>query len=367
MNIQPSPEATADSIAELAARVRSLSSKSRNRFDQIYRLQESWTKIVIPESMHAMAESHFGSVEAVRNQFLLRVDNIITGEGSLFNQLRGKRPTHFVHDPMEIDAALTSDPWKDITEATPPEQHGRIENATTITAANIAKYDEAHGILIAKDAHPLSFNLSSIEGYVDAGRRWIEATRESDPRSVYPFFLWNCLWRAGGSIIHGHAQMLLAQNRHYPQIEAVRSAAIGYAKRYGINYYDDLIKIHQDLGLSSQIETNQTLAYLTPKKEYGIMIVSPAFDKYLAKAIYHSLSRYRDVMGITSFNVGIACPPVAEVQEPWHGIPVVTSIVARGDLTSRVSDIGGMELFATPVIASNPLFLASVLRGGVST
>ena len=55
-------------------------------------------------------------------------------------------------------------------------------------------------------------------------------------------------------------------------------------------------------------------------------------------------------------------PPVAPVSESWEGFPVVARIVDRGDLNSRTSDVGGMELFAESVVASDPFAVAAALQ-----
>ena len=44
------------------------------------------------------------------------------------------------------------------------------------------------------------------------------------PQARYPFFLWNCLWRSGASILHGHAQMTLTREMHYARVESWRQA-----------------------------------------------------------------------------------------------------------------------------------------------
>ena len=43
-----------------------------------------------------------------------------------------------------------------------------------------------------------------------------------DPEAVNYLLIWNCLWRAGSSIIHGHAQALLGSGSHYAAIERLR-------------------------------------------------------------------------------------------------------------------------------------------------
>ena len=53
--------------------------------------------------------------------------------------------------------------------------------------------------------------------HLDTARRWGEAALADDPAARYLFLMWNCLWRAGGSIVHGHMQMTATRGTHYPQ------------------------------------------------------------------------------------------------------------------------------------------------------
>ncbi|CAA9437713.1 MAG: Polyribonucleotide nucleotidyltransferase (polynucleotide phosphorylase), partial [uncultured Rubrobacteraceae bacterium] len=55
-------------------------------------------------------------------------------------------------------------------------------------------------------------------------------------------------------------------------------------------------------------------------------------------------------------------PPLAPADEDWTGFPAVVRIVDRGDPANRTSDIGAMELYAAPVVASDPFRIAEALR-----
>jgi hypothetical protein len=56
-------------------------------------------------------------------------------------------------------------------------------------------------------------------------------------------------------------------------------------------------------------------------------------------------------------------PPLSVPEgEDWSDVPVVVRIVDRGDLGSKVTDFGGMELYAQSVIGTDPFFVAQSLR-----
>ena len=74
------------------------------------------------------------------------------------------------------------------------------------------------------------------------------------------------------------------------------------------------------------------------------------------------LACFRDKLGVSSFNLGLATPPLADTEESWEGFPVIIRLVDRGDTGSRVSDIGGMEIYASSVVSSDPFELGRQLE-----
>ena len=55
-------------------------------------------------------------------------------------------------------------------------------------------------------------------------------------------------------------------------------------------------------------------------------------------------------------------PPLDAAPEGWDLVPPMARIVDRGDLAHRPSDIGAMELYATPIVATDPFELIDALR-----
>jgi hypothetical protein len=190
---------------------------------------------------------------------------------------------------------------------------------------------------------------------------WLRAVHQEDPEARYPYIMWNCLWRAGGSIVHGHAQMSLARDRHYAKIERLRSDAERYRATHGSSYFDDFIGVHEALGLAHRDGGVSVLAHLTPLKEKECVVVGDALDAAFASAVYGVLASFRDALGVRSFNVGVLMPPLAGSTESWAGFPVVARIVDRGSLDTRTSDFGGMEVFAESVVAADPFAVHQAL------
>ena len=351
-------------ITDLPGLVAGLDEAARARFDRIYQVSTSTARMRVPKTMVPWVESTFGQVAAVETQQIVRVSNLVTGEGTLFNSLRALRPvTGPAYAPDTLAEELAGDPWAEPRESTPEDLFGRLANEHGVTAANVAKYDSAHSLVVFSDPNPLAFSRESVAAHVDLARQWVEAAQRDDPEAIYPFIMWNCLWRAGGSIVHGHLQASVARGQHYAKIERLRRDAEAYRSATGTDYFQDLVEIHNRLGLAVEFEGVQVIAHLTPLKEKETLITSPAWDEHAAGALYAVLERLRDRAGMRSFNVGIILPPAAPTTESWDGFPAIVRVVDRGGLTTRTSDIGGMEMFAQSVVASDPFAVRRLLAG----
>ena len=91
---------------------------------------------------------------------------------------------------------------------------------------------------------------------------------------------------AGGSIIHGHAQATPTRNTHYPKVERLRRAALSYAAEHGSNYFADLCRVHEALGLGIAAPGGiRAFASLTPVKEKELVLVGPSLE---AEALRHA-------------------------------------------------------------------------------
>ena len=350
------------SILDLREQADLLARDDAARFRRIYDVTESEGRMRVPPTMAPWVERTFGSVAAVESQRIVRVSNLVTGESAIFNELRARRPMRADAAPADMSDELANDPWARPEESTPEDVFGRLRNDAALTAANVAKYDAHHSLLIFGEADPRRFDRASVRGCVALANQWFATAHEADPDAVYPFFLWNCLWRAGGSIAHGHAQVQLARGRHYARIESLRRAAAAYRAEHGADYFGDLAATHAALGLGWTRESAQVMASLTPTKEKETLILAPAFDEDAADALHATLAVFQDALGVQSFNAGALMPPLRPVNEDWSGFPCVLRVVDRGLLSLRSSDIGSMELFAEPVIASDPFAVAAALK-----
>lgn len=314
--------------------------------------------------MHAWIEKLFGSVESVRAQRIVRVTNRVTYESALFNELRARRPMEAkgVDDARAEIAKTEGDPFCRPETGTPADAFGRVRGAHAVTASNVAKYDGFHGVLVFDDHDPLTVvDGGRLADYLETARRWAEAARATDPEARYYFLLWNSLWRAGGSIVHGHMQMTVTRGSHYGKVEALRAAAQAFG-RDGRDYFADLVAAHEALGLAQEVAGASVLASLTPVKERELVCVAPpgADERALVPAIARALAAHRK-LGVLSWNLALHLPPLAPDGTDWSRFRAHARLVDRGDPGNRTCDIGAMELYAASVISADPFQVAAAL------
>lgn len=342
--------------------------EQRSLFERIFRVGVRYGTIVPPPEMLPWIEKQFGSVEATLNQKIVRVTNLITLEGVLFNWLRSSRPV-WKSQPFDLDAALaqdSGDPLKDPYTGTPADVFGRVRGRYCVTASNIAKFDGFHGLVVFDEPNPLRWDREHLRDYLETAERWAKEAHRVDPEARYYLFIWNCLWRAGASLLHGHAQVMLGRDMHYAGVETLRRAGLLYQAEYRTNYFDDLYRAHEMVGCAFEHDGVRMIANLAPKKEHEVVLMSPGSSDALMDAIYDVLACLRDRLHVESFNVVIYRPPLGSTDENWEGFPVIVRIVDRGDLASRTADFGAMELYASSVVSSDPFMLAQALAADLS-
>lgn len=357
-------------ITELPDLIEGLPSEGRALANRIFEVSVTTGGLDPPETMHAWIEKSFGSLDAVLEQRIVKVTNRVILEGTLFNGLRASRPLDTgvsVDLEREIEASA-GDPFCRPEEGTPADVFGRVRGEHAVTASNVAKYDGFHGVIVFDDHNPLHLTPEKVSDYIAVGLEWCRKVLVTDPEAHYPFLMWNCLWRAGGSIIHGHAQVTATRRTHYPKVERLRQATSSYRAEHGSDYFDDLYRVHDALGLGVPAEAGvRAFASLSPIKEKEIVVIgrSPD-DKHLQRTVGALLRDYVQALGVRAFNVAFYMPPLAPTEEDWSEFPTVVHLVDRGSPANRTSDIGAMELYAASVVASDPFRVAEVLRDGLN-
>jgi hypothetical protein len=356
-------KAKSRTITNLPVLLSELTKSEKALVEKIFDIRESKGELIYPENPEVV--KGYGPKEQVIEQKIIKITNKITYESSLFNELRSRRPFQ-TKEIIELEEEINKSEGcifctPKAYHVTPKEtflENGRIKKETCFTASNPGKYDGYHGLVIFKDHTPFSFQF--FPEYLDCSIEWAINVHKKDKDAIYFFFLWNCLWKAGGSIIHGHTQMSLGKGMHYGKIEYLLKAA----KNYKENYFDDLYRAHEMLGLGFRIHKVRLIVYLTPIKEKEVLVIADNVND-IKDVVPEILNCFYSKLGVRSFNLALICSPLAvfddvtiEERSRWNGFPIIVRIVDRGDLANRTTDFGSMELYASSVISSDPFKVA---------
>jgi hypothetical protein len=358
-------EASQHCIADLEALVAALPDSDRARFARLFRLDVATGELAPPPEMQPWLVRQFGSLEAVHQQRVVKVANRYTLEGALFNGLRASQPIEAPPGADDVDEIIQRSqggPFCHPLDGTPADTFGRVRGRFSVTASNVAKYDGWHGVVVFDEHHPLRLTAEQVADYVETAQEWAQTAHKADPDACYPLFLWNCLWRSGASILHGHAQMLLTRGMHYARVEAWRQAALRYLALHNTDYFDDLLAVYRALGLAIDHGAACIFPTLTPFKERETHIVARSLDGDLKGALYRALRAFVDQLGVRSFNLVLYQPPLDPVEEDWSDFPFVVRLIDRGNPANNRSDIGSMEMFAQSVVTNDPFRVAEAIR-----
>lgn len=359
-------------VLALPGRIAALSGEARARADRLLDVRASTGRTDPPLELEPWLMRTFGSVEAVRAQRLVKVTNLATLEATLFAPLRARRPLDDDGRGPDLAGEIArtrGDPFCSPESETPADTFGRVRGAHVVSGANAALADTHHAVLVFDRHDPLQFDTALVTDVLSSGRAWAERARSHDDEATNYLLVWNCLWRAGGSIVHGHAQALLGRGPHYAAVERWRRDAAAHRVSHGVALSKDLVDLHRDLRLAlDRGDGVATLAHVTPLKERELLVIgppgmderSPAF----AAAVADALLALRDRQHVRSFNLALWRPPLDRNGPPpgWEDFGPMVRIVDRGDPGSRASDIGALELYGTPVVGSDPWEVAAALR-----
>ena len=152
------------SINNLEELVDSLPSGEKELFQRIYAVNTAIGEQNFPPTMVPWVQQQFGSVEAVARQNIIRVTNLVTSDGTIFNPLRASRPVPVDNRSLDaqLEAAKEKDPFANPEANTPEDIFGRVVGKHGITASNVAKFAGIHGLVIFNEFNPLRFSREQV-------------------------------------------------------------------------------------------------------------------------------------------------------------------------------------------------------------
>jgi len=335
------------SIIDLPETVENLEQNDKELFYRFFDIHRSIGKLVLPEGVKDWADKTFGDHRNVEEQKIVKVLDKHIHEAALYNELRSKRPMQVKEDSdfKKIIEQSKGGPFSQPLTRTPADTFGRIKGKHCVTASNVAKYDGSHGLIIFKKHNPLDFNENEVQDYFKTALKWFEKAHKDNPQAKYPYLLWNCLWRAAASIVHGHIQVVLGEGFHYADAENDKKAINEYHNKYDRDFFSDLYKAHELIGLGFEIKGIKVFTSIVPREDKQVTLISKKLDKNAVSAIYKVVKCLTIDFGVMSFNLGIVFPPINNKDPDWKDFPVIARIVDRGKLSNKTTDIGGMEIY----------------------
>ncbi len=362
-------------ITALPEHVARLSPQLRDIWTRMFDVYVSTGATVPPASIHAWIEQQFGSLCDVQEQTIVRVINRLTLEETLFNPLRARRPAAADGPNGEALEQWIAEELAELDMLGSPEEQttadvfGRVRGQFCVTAANVAKYEDWHGLVIFDEPHPLRWSRAQLRDYLDTAWRWLLAAHAHDSTAVYPIIVWNCLPKSGATLMHGHMQVALAHGHAYAHVEQWRRAATHYRTAWQRSYFDDLFALHAAMELDVLCVTDvRALTSLTPQRSREVVLLGAtgtpraAQLQAMADGLYHVLRGLMDGQGMRAFNVGMMLPPLGPTVEDWSDVPLFARVMDRGAALSCHSDIGAIELMATGCVVTDPFDVAARLR-----
>jgi hypothetical protein len=206
----------------------------------------------------------------------------------------------------------------------------------------------------------LRLSLSEFVGLFDTAERYIaEARRFRAGANQFIIFL-NGGIKSAASVDHAHLQVVGRDDEQhfaYPETVVARCPA---------DYWQQMHRIHEDLGLATAESECVAWASLVSVKECDTCVISPNIHDgavFVYKLLQILLQR-----GTNSFSLAAIPSPFlfsghCSVDRFRNWPSVLWRLVDRGDIRVRHSDIGSLELFGSAIVATDPWLVASRFRG----
>ncbi|XP_019627622.1 PREDICTED: uncharacterized protein LOC109472346 [Branchiostoma belcheri] len=347
-------------------------------FDDIYQVTRKSGQVVIPDTFQTKVLKWLGNnydlLKDVKLQFVTTVFNLITHESSVFNPIRSKRPGVATGDR---DVASYVDELAKETEndcdfcayqfKTAEDTFGRIESTHSATAANTFKYDSFHALILLKTHHPTAFSEEQFMDFTSTAMKWFMKCYDTDKQYRYPHLMWDSLPKASASQVHPHAQASLSAARHYGLMEHLHLSAEHYADQHdGDNYFSHLLQIHNALGLTTFLGNASAMAYLTPKKDHEVFIMSRTSGEDFFRLIYYTIRTFIDDLKLPAFSMAMFLPRLEPFSAPTsEDIPAVARIITRGPPDNPRNDISSMELFGASNVNVDPFAVIGHIKNTI--
>jgi hypothetical protein len=293
--------------------------------------------------------------ERVERQRLVYARDVLAGREAVFNPLRARRaaePAPEASAPIDC-RWCDRDGWHVAQTGRWTERFGDVValDGRVCARPNWARQAASSGIVFGDERMHDLLRLGRDEfvALFEAAEAYIAAARAA--RSALDHFMVfaNGGQRAAASVEHAHLQVVGRAGRHFAWAE--HTAAVAPP-----DYWARLRAAHAALSLLVDHGSASAWATLVPTKERDVTVMSRSLAS--GAALVHDVMQALVRQGSNTFSIAAILAPFAARERFAGWPPVVWRLLDRGDRAVRHSDIGCMELFGTPVIATDPFAVA---------
>ncbi|XP_006820499.1 uncharacterized protein LOC102808724 [Saccoglossus kowalevskii] len=346
-----------------------------NKFVDIYNITWSSGKVVISNTFKPKVLKWLNNNRSlyaeVLDQHIISIFNKYTHENTIFNPVRAKRPgvsgdkdvKRYVDDL--INSSKQDCDFCAYKTKTAEDSMGRIESKHSVTAANTFKFDAHHELILIKQHNCITFTEEQFLDAMNTAKKWFNKVYEKDKSCKYPQVSWDNLPKASASQIHPHAQATLRPARYHGLMEHLKLSAMAYREHTGSNFFTDLIQIHTVLGLTTTYGNATALAYLTPKKDHEIFIISQHADEAFFRLLYYTIKAFMDDLQLYAWSFFMILPEMGSFGTKQL-MPAIVRIISRGPANVARNDISSLELFGASNVNIDPFSIIAHIEESVT-
>lgn len=349
-------------ISNLSEIVEGLPEVSRTDFSKMFRVSTRTGKL---------QEGNFPLGELAR-QTIIRVRNPWDQQSATFNSERAKRlpePKDMTPLIKKVNEMEKKDAFCNLEDETPLNSFGRIHGESCDTCGSLYLSGEYHGILVSRTHSPLIFpSKPQFMDRFNVVERFAEAAHSESEDARHLTYIENRLKKGGATMwFHDHGQILVDSDFHEGKMEKMFDVYHYYRERTGRDYFEDLIRAYQAIGLGVERGDAYAFPSLTPVKEKEIVVLAYNFGDKTREFVYDIYRYFVEDLGIKALNFCVAHPPLTPNGRNWWGVPWIVSWVDRGDPMDEGSDMGALEVQQdTKIISSDPLKMNKTLLRAVA-
>lgn len=344
------------------------------KFHTIYLVNVREAKQIFPPSFLSEVRHWLGDndklLKEAYNQKVIHVNNYYSLEQTVFNLLRSKRPSskaredirEYVHK-VAAQTRRSCDFCRYKTN-TAEDIFGRIEGQHSVSASNTFKLDKWHSLFLSKKHNPIDLTEEEFLDLFNTSLKWFKKANSVDKESCYPMMIYDTLPKGGASQFHPHAHGFLA-SQYLSHVAVQHKAANTYKDENGGGYWNDLIEIHNTLGLSVTLGDAVAISPLTPVREHEIIVFSNYPGTDLFRLFYYVIQTYYHKLERMCFSAGLAFPVMCS-RSRSASLPAIIRVGTRGQCSSLTNDVSSLELYVMQNVHVDPYIIIRDLQETVA-